>query len=254
MADQFILTPFYIDKSLSGLGEYAQPGWWHNDTLLPDGTSQYRLVHLYHPLRELVTKALERGARPVSIAGDCCTSLGVLSGLQQAGIDPTLIWLDAHGDFNTWETTPSGFLGGMPLAMLVGRGEQTIVDGLGLRTLPEDRVILCDGRDLDPEEKVALKGSSVNHYSSLPDSTDFLPPDGPIYIHFDTDFIDPSDAPAMNYPSPGGPPIKRISSFFEALAKTGRIAAVSVSTWNPSLDENGRTGKVVVDLLNVLLG
>jgi arginase len=89
MADQFILTPFYIDKSLSGLGEYAQPGWWHNDSRLPDGTPQYRLVQLYQPLRELVAKALERGSRPVSIAGDCCTSLGVLSGLQQAGIDPT---------------------------------------------------------------------------------------------------------------------------------------------------------------------
>ena len=211
-------------------------------------------MQLYCPVRELVTKALERGNRPVSIAGDCCTSLGVLAGLQQAGIDPTLLWFDAQGDFNTWETSPSGFLGGMPLAMLVGRGEQTIVNGVGLQSMPEDRVILCDGRDLDPGEKVSLKGSYVKHYSSLPDSRDFHPPDGPLYIHFDADFIDPADAPAINYPSPGGPSIKRIKSFFEALAKTGRIAAVSLSTWNPSLDANGQTGKVVVDLLKVLLG
>jgi arginase len=254
MADQFILTPFYIDKSLTGLKEYAGPDWWRNDAPLPVGSPQYRLVQLYRPLRELVAKALERGFRPVTIAGDCCTSLGVLAGLQKAGIDPTLLWLDAHGDFNTWETTPSGFLGGMPLAMLVGRGEQTIADGLGLQTLAEDRVILCDGRDLDPEEKAALDGSAINCYSSLPDSTDFLPAAGPIYIHFDTDFIDPTDAPAMNYPSPGGPPLNRINSFFEVLAETGRIAAVSVSSWNPSLDSDGRTGRVVFLFLKVFLG
>jgi arginase len=83
----------------------------------------------------------------VSIAGDCCTSLGVAAGLLAAGIDPTLIWFDAHGDFNTWETTPSGFLGGMPLAMLAGRGEQTIVHGVGLKNLEESNIYLADARE-----------------------------------------------------------------------------------------------------------
>lgn len=254
MTDQFILTPFYIDEPLSGLNEYSHPDWWLNDGPIPNGSSQKRLVKLYHPLRVLVTKALEEGNRPVSIAGDCCTSLAVLSGLQQADINPILLWLDAHGDFNTWETTPSGFLGGMPLAMLAGRGEQTIVEGIEMQTLPENRVYSCDGRDLDPEEALALKTSSINHISRLPDSPEFLPSDSPIYLHFDTDFIDPVDAPAMNYPSPGGPSAEKLSLFFEALARTGRIAAVSVSTWNPDLDVDGLTGKVVLNLIKALLG
>lgn len=62
-------------------------------------------------------------------------------GLQRAGIDPNLIWFDAHGDFNTWETTSSGFPGGMPLAMIVGKGEQTMPEAVGLRDLPEGQVI-----------------------------------------------------------------------------------------------------------------
>jgi arginase len=72
----------------------------------------------------------------VSIAGDCVATMGVLAGLHDAGITPTLIWFDAHGDFNTWETTPSGFLGGMPLAMIVGRGEQTMPHGWAGDPLP----------------------------------------------------------------------------------------------------------------------
>ncbi len=107
---------------------------------------------MYNPLAQLVTIVLKSGELPVSVAGDCCTSIGILAGLQQAGVDPTLIWFDAHGDFNTWETTPSGFLGGMPLAMLVGKGEQTIMEGVGTSVLPEEQVILSDGRDLDPGE------------------------------------------------------------------------------------------------------
>ncbi len=59
-------------------------------------------------------------------AGDCVASLGVAAGLQRAGIEPSVAWLDAHGDFNTWETTPSGFMGGMPLAVLAGLGDQSI--------------------------------------------------------------------------------------------------------------------------------
>src|SRR5512136_997268 len=95
---------------------------------------------LHQPLAEFTAQTVLHGDRPVSLAGDCCTPLGVLAGLQQAGLVPVLLWLDAHGDFNTWETTPSGFLGGMPLAMLVGRGDQTMAQAVGLRPLPESRV------------------------------------------------------------------------------------------------------------------
>jgi arginase len=135
--NHFILTPFVLDQPSPDLEILAQSGWTINRPNLSDGNLQYRLSALHQPLADLVAQTVASGHRPVSIAGDCCTAIGVLAGLQRAGQDPTLIWLDAHGDFNTWETTSSGFLGGMPLAMVVGRGEQTRVNAVGLRPLPE---------------------------------------------------------------------------------------------------------------------
>ena len=122
-----IVTPFYLDEPLPELEILAAPDWIINKPLLPDGEKQQRLSALHKPLADFTQQIVLNGKQPVSIAGDCCTTLGMLAGLQRAGRDPTLIWFDAHGDFNTWETTPSGFLGGMPLAMLVGRGEQTML-------------------------------------------------------------------------------------------------------------------------------
>jgi arginase len=188
------------------------------------------------------------------VAGDCCTSLGVLAGLQRAGISPTLIWFDAHGDFNTWETTPSGFLGGMPLAMLVGRGEQTIVEGVGLKPLPEVQVILTDGRDLDPGERLALQSSEVTHLPGVEDLLDFPLPEGPLYVHFDTDIVDPSEAPAMNYPVAGGPSAETLRRVFRRLAESRQLAAVSLSAWNPALDGNGQSQSACMSLLKKLTG
>jgi arginase len=163
LRNSFILTPYFLDEPRPGLLPVAAPGWYVNEVELPPGTRQERMAALYHPLRDAVAAAVRRGERPVSIGGDCCTSIGFLAGLQLGGLKPTLIWLDAHGDFNTWETTPGGFLGGMPLAMLAGRGEQTIVEGVGLDVLPEAQIILSDARDLDPGERESLEDSAVHH-------------------------------------------------------------------------------------------
>ena len=119
---------------------------------LPDGDTTTRMSAVHETIAGFVVDTLATGQRPVSIAGDCCSAIGMLTGLQRAGIDPTLVWFDAHGDFNTMETTLSGFLGGMPLAMLVGRGDLALPEAVGLAPLPESRVILTDGRDLDPPE------------------------------------------------------------------------------------------------------
>lgn len=253
MIDRFMLTPFFLDQPAPGLATLAQPGWQLNDPQLSDGPAQRRMIALYRPLTDFTAKAIEHGQRPVSIAGDCCTTIGFLSGLQQAGLDPTLIWFDAHGDFNTWQTTPSGFLGGMPLAMLVGRGEQTMPQGVGLRPLTEKKVILTDGRDLDPGEREALQSSGITHLADVTDLLEFPLPDGPLYVHFDTDIVDPAEIPAMNYPSPGGPSAATVSRVFRHLAKSGRIQAVSLSSWNPDLDTDGRSREISMSLLAELL-
>jgi arginase len=187
MKNRFMLIPYYLDQAETGLEPVAGPDWQINRPSLPAGTVPRRMAALYRPLVDFVAKTAAGGERPVSVAGDCCTSIAVLAGLQRAGLNPTLIWFDAHGDFNPWETTPSGFLGGMPLAMLVGRGEQTIVAGVGLEPHPETQVILTDARDLDREEAEALRDSAVNHLPEVATLLDYPLPDGPLYVHFDTD-------------------------------------------------------------------
>lgn len=154
-----------------------------------------------------------------------------------------------YGDFNTWETSPSGFLGGMPLAMLVGRGDQTIVKGVGLTPIPEEKVILTDARDLDPGEREAVEGSAILHLPKVETLLEMELPVGPLYVHFDCDVLKPDEAPAMNYLAPGGPSSSMMRALFRRLRETGRIVAISLSAWNPELDEDGQTKEVVMALL-----
>jgi len=247
--NDIILTPFFLDSKSPGLLPLEEADFQINEPTLKPGTKQERMISLYHPLASMVSDSLKQGRRPVSIAGDCCTSIGVLAGLQQAGVAATLLWLDAHGDFNTWETTPSGFLGGMPLAMIVGRGEQTIVEGVGLKNLPENQVILSDARDLDPGERSMLESSGVIHITDFYTLVESALPKGPIYLHFDTDIINPEEAPAMSYSAPGGPSAETVGQLFHRLRNNENLRAISVSTWNPELDEDGQTEELVMELI-----
>jgi arginase len=253
MKNRFILTPFFLDQPVPGLKPLTKADWVVNEPSLPKDTPQIRMSALYEPLAKLVASSIIRGELPVSVAGDCCTSIGVLAGLQRAGLNPNLIWFDAHGDFNTWETTPSGFLGGMPLAMLVGRGEQTIMEAVGTNLQPEKMVILSDGRDLDPGERESLSDSNIVHLANTTDLLDYELPSGPIWVHFDTDVVDVSEAPAMNYPTAGGPSVVELGEVFSYLRETGQIATVSMSTWNPELDQDGRSQAVSMKLLTDLI-
>jgi arginase len=254
MQNQMILTPFFLDEPLADLESLAVSDWLINKPDLLPGDKQQRMSAVHRQLADVTSQSILNGSRPVSIAGDCCTTLGMLAGLQRAGCDPTLIWFDAHGDFNTWETTPSGFLGGMPLAMLVGRGEQTMLKALELTPLAEDRVILTDARDLDPEEKQLVKEADVIHLPDVGSLLDSALPDGLLYIHIDMDIINPANAPAMNYLAAGGPSADELQMVMKHLRRTEKIAAVSVSTWNPKLDEDGQSRRVCMEILDALIG
>lgn len=200
---------------------------------LPSGSPQERMAVLYRSLADrLGFLDQTAGGMPVVVAGDCVSAIGVLAGLQRRTVHPTLYFFDAHGDFHTWETTPSRFIGGMPLAMLTGRGEQTIVDGAGLDPLPDDRVVLVDARDLDPGEPV---GESAVTVVSVDDVARGEPAAGPIHVHVDVDVVDPTDMPAVNYPAPGGPSLEAVETAVRRLAATGRVVAASFSSWNPRL-------------------
>ena len=212
----------------------------------PDGIGQRRMAVLYHELAKLVANH----DRSLVYSGDCLSVIGVLAGLQRKGIDPLLYWFDAHGDFHTWETTSSSFLGGMPLAMLTGRGEQTIVEATGLRPLSDNRIVLVDARDLDRGEDVAVTKSDMT-VMTVEEVATSPPPPGPIYVHVDVDVVEPSDLPAINYPSPGGPSADAVRSAVANLAASGRVVAASVSSWNPALPGADRAATVTCSIMGV---
>ena len=252
--NRFILSPSFIDEAVPELESLAKPGWLINNPSLPNGDRQFRMSAIHRIIANFVSETVCGDERPVSIAGDCCTAIGVLSGLQRAGIDPNIIWFDAHGDFNTWETTPSGFLGGMPLAMIVGKGEQTMPEAVGLRALPENKVILTDARDLDSGERELIAESKVIHITKTETLLEYPIPDAPFYVHFDTDIVSLTESPAQNYPAQGGPSSAIIQSVFKQLAQSGKIIAVSLSSWNPELDKDKKSEKVSMSLLQTLVG
>jgi arginase len=186
------------------------------------------LVELYAPL----AASVEKHRNPVVLSGDCITALAVLAGVQRSGVDAALVWFDAHGDFHTETTTASGYLGGLPLAKAVGRGDQSLVQGLGLTPLAEDRVLLVDARDLDPPEMEALSASKVRRAGV--DSVRDALPDGPLHLHVDLDVFDAGLLNGLRFPAPNGPGIEGVATAVRAVAETGRLTALSIAaTWRP---------------------
>lgn len=254
MQNQFILTPFFLDSLAPLLNRLEKPGWIVNRAAL-DGTSQSERIHAIHtPLAQHVRGAAAAGRRPVSVGGDCLQTAAVLAGLRQAGVDPVIVWLDAHGDFNTPETSPSGFIGGMPLAMLVGRGDRWLRENVGLAPIAERDVILSDGRDLDPGEAVSLSNSQVAHVRVVAEIPTQVPSTRPVYVHFDTDIIDAREAPAMKYPVVAGPSVAALRLMAQALYRTHTIVAVSMTAWDLDRDTDGQTERACLSVLEALVG
>lgn len=256
MRNQTIVTPFFMDQLSPQMQVMLAPGWRIVQPELDDDAPlMKKLATINADLASAITATVNSGQRPVSMAGDCVSSLGVMAGLYRADVKPLLVWFDAHGDFNTPETSPSGFIGGMPLAMLAGRGDLSIMQALGLPPIPEADIILTDARDLDPGERAALESSQVTHLPAVTDLLTYpLPEDRPILVHFDVDIIDADEAPAHRYPAPGGPSADDLRQVFAHLAATGRVAAVSVSAWNFEADTDGKTGEACLSLLATLMG
>lgn len=254
MQNRFVLSPFFLEKPLPAAERLALPDWIINKPLLQEKGQMKRMSIVHRHLAGIVANTVKSGHRPVSIAGDCCTVIGVLAGLQRAGVNPRLVWFDAHGDFNTWDTTPSGFIGGMPLAMIVGRGDQTLLQAVELTPLPERDVILANARDLDPGERELLQQSRVLHAAEVASIPQVVSSERPIYIHLDTDVIDASEAPAMRYPVKGGPTLNMLRKTVQQLANTGRVVGVSMTLWDFEQDADQCTERASLALLKAALG
>lgn len=237
----------------SNLWEVLEMPEFKETALASSDVKIQRMGEIYRLLSEKIMESVKNNLIPVSLAGDCVSALGVLAGLQKAGEQPErILWLDAHGDFHTWETTQTNYIGGMPLAMLVGRGDQRIAQAVGLQAYPESQIILSDGRDLDAGEREALMNSKIVR-CRIGDIWKHLSQSESIYFHWDTDVIDAEqEMPALKYHVKSGPTYLEMDLFFKTLA-TKNIITVSVSAWHEEMDLNNRTAKACLALLDNLL-
>jgi arginase len=239
-------VPYHLDEFLPDLDVPLRPA----DTIqgdLPTGDLWARLAAIYRLVADAVAAVAGRGDRPLVLSGDCSTALG----LQRAGIDAGIVWFDAHGDVQTLETTASGYLPGMSLRLLVGYRPELIAVQLGLRPVPEHRVVLVDARDLDPPEAVYLAGAGIRH-AEVADLDPAVLPDGPLFVHLDADVVDPADLPGLRYPAPDGPRSAEVTAALSMLLATGRVAAVGIAcSWHPGHDAAAAIGPALRSALAV---
>ncbi len=202
---------------------------------------------------------------PLVLAGNCNAALGVRGGLLAADDSDhlsglALMWLDAHGDFNTPQTSYTGYLDGMPLAMLTQRAYPDLWARLGGGPLNERLVVHVGSRDLDPAETAELRASEVivvsgatvrDHGigSALQPALDTLaeraagvgdtPP--PLHLHVDIDVLDPAAAPSVAFPAPGGLSLAELLAAVDMAGARFSLRALSLTSFAPDGAGDGRT-------------
>lgn len=217
--------------------------------------------HVYSLGRE----AIAEECIPLFLGGDHSISIGSVGGITHdspAGV----IWIDSHGDFNTPGTSESGNVHGMALAVLTGKGLPELVNigRIGAKLKPEDVVILSV-RDLDDEERGLLRKSGIRIYtmrdidergmsavaSKALKHLEHMPR---IHISLDMDSIDPSVAPGVGTPVPGGLTYREAHLLMEILSDSGKCSSIDIVEINPLEDKNNRTANVAVGLVVSLFG
>jgi len=247
-----IVVPYHQDERLPNDLIPLPSGRDHLvvDTALPDGDVWRRLVALDDAVANQVAAAVGTGRTTTVISGDCLVGVATLAGVQRAGVDPALIWFDAHGDMHTLETTTSGYLGGLSLRLALG-AHADLLAPLRLRPVDEGRTVLVGARDLEPPEVDYLAASAVRQSGVAGLDADGLP-GGRLVLHVDVDVVDPADLPGLLFPAPGGPAAATVLAAVQRVLDTGRVVALNVAcTWHPTFD--GRVRQTRAALIAALI-
>jgi len=214
---------------------------------------------LMRMLSRAVREAVESGRFPVILAGNCNTAVGTLAGL---GAAVGVTWFDAHGDFNTPETTTSGFLDGTAVAIISGRcWKQLAATVPGFQPIADERVCLVGTRELDPLEAKLLLESNISVIEPARIKSDLrsaLKSIGEhverVYVHLDLDVLDPTVASANRFAVPGGLALEDFEYALSVIATEFRIAAVTVSAYDPGADTDGAAAKAAIHLISTTAG
>ena len=223
-------------------------------------------------IREACTKAyaaardaVSEGWLPIFLGGDHSIAIGTVGGM--ADVSPVgVIWVDAHGDFNTPATSRSGNIHGMALAVLTGRGFPELVHiGKEGEKLNPENVVLIGVRDLDPEEKTLLKESGVTIYTMRDidergisvvthEALEHLGHMERIHVSLDMDSLDPMVAPGVGTPVPGGLSYREAHLLMEIIADIHAPVSMDIVEINPIIDLKNKTAETAVDLAISLFG
>ena len=213
-----------------------------------------------------VSRAASNHRFPIVLAGNCNASVGVMAGIekQRTGI----VWFDGHGDYNTPETTTTGYLDGMGLAVITGLCWQSLAARIpGYTPLPPENAMLIGARDLDPPEEDLLKRTGVamagisdirqkDSSGSFGSKLDILSGrvDG-LHVHIDLDILDPSVAHASHLAPPGGLMLDEFEAALEQISSRFTILAGSLTAYDPGFDQDGRAleacKRILVKLVNL---
>jgi arginase len=217
---------------------------------------------LCRALAEKIKVVVDVGFLPFIIGGDCSAVMGVIEGLRSLNQRIGMVYMDAHGDFNTPETTPSGIIGGMDVAIVAGRGPRKLVGMFGHSPLlQEENIVLYGTRDLDASEAKALADSNVKVYTrekirlrgaenaakkvvryieSMCDC---------VYLHVDLDVLDASVFSAAGLPVPDGLLKEEFLCIVKALVKSGLLCGVALMSFDAAKDADGSQARNIVELV-----
>ncbi|HVB74503.1 MAG TPA: arginase [Ktedonobacteraceae bacterium] len=199
---------------------------------------------------------------PLVIGGDHSIALGSITGVVKARGPVGVIWIDAHADFNTPESTPSGNIHGMSLAALVGIGDRRLVElgGIGRKVDPT-RVVIIGSRDLDPGERAFLREVGVNVFTMkeidrlglaavMEQAIDLATRDtNGLHISFDMDAVDPDYAPGVGTRVAGGLTYREAHLSLELIADSGKMTSLEIVEVNPTFDSENRTATLAAELI-----
>jgi arginase len=212
-------------------------------------------------LAAAVSKAIVEGEFPFVLAGSCDISAGILGGFRhdRCGV----VWIDAHGDFNTPESTITGFFPGMSLAVITGHCYRSYWAQIGDDSpVAEAATLVLGVRDLDPAERQRFKRSAIKvvewhegrSHGDAAASLDVLAEHvQEVYLHIDMDALDPQVAPGIvDYPVPGGLSLEDLQAAIAGVAARFQVRGATLATYNPGCDENDKTLRVGLRVIELV--
>lgn len=225
------------------------------------------IIQASENLANVVAEALQDGEFPLILGGDHSIALGSITGVARVYRDVGVIWVDAHGDFNTSETTPSGNIHGMVLAALAGLGHPSLTQiGGWSPKIDKQTIVIVGARDLDPPEQILLRDEHIHVFTMtdidqrgmsevMREAVEIASQaNHGVHLSLDLDSLDPREAPGVGTPVRGGLTYREAHLAMEMVAASERLVSMDAVEVNPILDRENATAHLAVELILSALG